>query len=344
MHNRRYETLDGLRGLCALIVAAMHFTGVLNVPGFLAHGGLSVEVFFVLSGFVIARAYEDRLKSGHKFGEFMTWRITRLIPTEVMGTLFGACAMAILCLTGDQPILDGFTPWIFLAGLMTALFLIPVWWTPLKPLYSNWAGIFPINPVLWSLQGEWFINIIYAKWLFRASTALIIALAFLSSMLLIYVDLQPIGFISTMDGLARACMGFLLGVGLYRIHNRGRLHRLPSVNPLIVYAVWFLIALVPPEVRLESIQEITASLVALVLVALLVRSERPMGRAWAFFGRISYPLYACHFGVAMFFKPFFGSGMHSLLWMLPYMAAAIVIAAGINRFAEMIGRALRSKS
>src|SRR3569833_1075389 len=65
----RYESLDGMRGLCAVAVALLHFD---LGAGFLAkHGFLSVDMFFVLSGFVIALKYEDRLRSPNGFRAFL---------------------------------------------------------------------------------------------------------------------------------------------------------------------------------------------------------------------------------------------------------------------------------
>jgi peptidoglycan/LPS O-acetylase OafA/YrhL len=71
MGAKRYESLDGMRGLCALIVTAYHCAYALNTAHFPDSGWLSVDMFFVLSGFVIALAYEDRLKAGFSFSDFL---------------------------------------------------------------------------------------------------------------------------------------------------------------------------------------------------------------------------------------------------------------------------------
>ena len=59
----RYEILDGLRGVAAMLVVAYHlfetyYHGAPNQP--INHGYLAVDFFFVLSGFVIGYAYDDR--------------------------------------------------------------------------------------------------------------------------------------------------------------------------------------------------------------------------------------------------------------------------------------------
>lgn len=82
---RRYLALDGWRGICAVVVAILHFytTGTLGTFGIVANGHLFVDFFFVLSGFVLSFAYIDRLNSGADAG-FMMWRrLGRLWPLHL---------------------------------------------------------------------------------------------------------------------------------------------------------------------------------------------------------------------------------------------------------------------
>ena len=97
----RYEILDGLRGVAAMMVVVFHLfetyiaqigTQVIN------HGYLAVDFFFVLSGFVIGYAYDDRWGAGKLDARgFFKRRLVRLHPMLVAGTLTG-CA---LCYFGD---------------------------------------------------------------------------------------------------------------------------------------------------------------------------------------------------------------------------------------------------
>lgn len=88
----RFEILDGLRGVAAMIVVAFHlFETYSKGPSYqiLNHGYLAVDFFFVLSGFVIGYAYDDR------WGRMTTWdffkrRLIRLQPMVVLGCLIGA--------------------------------------------------------------------------------------------------------------------------------------------------------------------------------------------------------------------------------------------------------------
>lgn len=88
----RFEILDGLRGVAAMIVVAFHLFETYSAgpsDQILNHGYLAVDFFFVLSGFVIGYAYDDR------WGRMTTWnffkrRLIRLQPMLILGTLIGA--------------------------------------------------------------------------------------------------------------------------------------------------------------------------------------------------------------------------------------------------------------
>mgnify|MGYP002926313690 CR=1 FL=1 len=88
----RYEILDGLRGVAAMIVVAFHLLETYSKgPAYqvLNHGYLAIDFFFVLSGFVIGYAYDDRWRR-MSVGEFLKRRLIRLQPMVVIGALIGA--------------------------------------------------------------------------------------------------------------------------------------------------------------------------------------------------------------------------------------------------------------
>lgn len=86
----RYEILDGLRGVAAMIVVAFHlietyFEGQPVIQP-LNHGYLAVDFFYMLSGFVIGYAYDDRW-GRMTTGLFFKRRLVRLHPMLMFGTL-----------------------------------------------------------------------------------------------------------------------------------------------------------------------------------------------------------------------------------------------------------------
>lgn len=88
-----YELLDGLRGVASLLVIWYHvFEGFATSPldQRFNHGYLAVDFFFILSGFVIGYAYDDRWKKTMTVGNFFKRRLIRLHPMVVIGCVLGA--------------------------------------------------------------------------------------------------------------------------------------------------------------------------------------------------------------------------------------------------------------
>jgi peptidoglycan/LPS O-acetylase OafA/YrhL len=85
MKQQRFVALDSLRGICAIMVAIYHFStaSYLADAPFIRNGFLFVDFFFVLSGFVIASSYGDKLRSGLSIAQFMFLRLGRLYPLHV---------------------------------------------------------------------------------------------------------------------------------------------------------------------------------------------------------------------------------------------------------------------
>src|SRR5262245_62777512 len=82
---RRYVALDSWRGIAALLVALHHFSasGAICASGLVQGAWMCVDFFFVLSGFVIAANYRDRLARGFSAMHFMLLRWGRLYPLHV---------------------------------------------------------------------------------------------------------------------------------------------------------------------------------------------------------------------------------------------------------------------
>ncbi|MDE6651814.1 MAG: acyltransferase, partial [Paramuribaculum sp.] len=94
----RYELLDGLRGVAALMVILYHFGEAFAtspVDQQINHGYLAVDFFFVLSGFVLGYAYDDRWKKGMTAANFMLRRVIRLQPMVLIAVIFGVIAFII---------------------------------------------------------------------------------------------------------------------------------------------------------------------------------------------------------------------------------------------------------
>ncbi|MDE7442882.1 MAG: acyltransferase, partial [Muribaculaceae bacterium] len=125
----RYELLDALRGVAALIVIWYHvFEGFASSPvdQYFNHGYLAVDFFFMLSGFVIGYAYDDRWQQGGMtLGKFVKRRLIRLHPMVIVGVLLGAVSF---CVQGSKQ-WDGTSVSLLMVVLAMCfnVFILPVY-------------------------------------------------------------------------------------------------------------------------------------------------------------------------------------------------------------------------
>lgn len=155
----RYEILDGLRGVAALMVIIFHcFETYVPVFGtqIVNHGYLGVDFFFALSGFVIGYAYDDRWDKMTTWG-FFKRRLTRLHPMVIAGTVVGA---SLFFFSGSYfpQTLD--TPgWKFALCFVMGLLMIPC---GMGLDIRGWGELNSFNGPNWSLTFEYVGNILYA--------------------------------------------------------------------------------------------------------------------------------------------------------------------------------------
>lgn len=178
-----YEILDGLRGVAAIMVVLFHLfeTYATNtMTQIINHGYLAVDFFFVLSGFVIGYAYDDR------WGRITTWdffkrRLIRLQPMVVAGSAIG---MMLFYFTGADvfPLVMG-TPWWW----VVIAFLIGSLMIPAPPSFDlrGWQETYSLNGPAWSLTWEYIANVLYAVLVRRFSRPVLAMFVGLSSLLTI---------------------------------------------------------------------------------------------------------------------------------------------------------------
>lgn len=178
-----YALLDGLRGVAAMLVVWYHvfegfqFAGNKPVIDFINHGYLAVDFFFMLSGFVIGYAYDDRWGKSLTMGGFFRRRLIRLHPMVMLGALIGAISFL---LTGMER-WDGThsTLLLTLIALVCSWLMIPALPGMQRDVRGN-GEMFPLNGPCWSLFFEYIGNILYALIIRRLSTRI---LAWLTALL-----------------------------------------------------------------------------------------------------------------------------------------------------------------
>ena len=158
----RYDILDGLRGVAAILVVVSHVCECYMPSSrmwsqWVGHAHLAVDFFFALSGFVIAYAYDDRWGK-MSYWDFAGRRLLRLHPLVVLGCVLG---FAVYLIYGKwvDPNMARLPLWM--AGLLFAMtcFMLPV------PRVVGGVAVFNMNPFNgpnWSLTYEYVANILYA--------------------------------------------------------------------------------------------------------------------------------------------------------------------------------------
>ena len=155
----RYEILDGLRGVAALMVVIFHCFET-YVPTFgtqiVNHGYLAVDFFFVLSGFVIGYAYDDRWDKMSTWG-FFKRRLTRLHPMVIAGMVVGASLFFFS--PSYFPKTQTVEGWKFALCFVMGLFMIPC---GSRLDIRGWNEVNSFNGPQWTLTMEYIGNILYA--------------------------------------------------------------------------------------------------------------------------------------------------------------------------------------
>ena len=164
----RYQILDGLRGVAALMVVFFHrFETYKPVFGtqIINHGYLGVDFFFVLSGFVIGYAYDDRWDKMTTWG-FFKRRIVRLHPMLIAGTVIGACLFFFGASEGLNTIAEC-SGWKFALVFVMGLLMIP---TGPGLDIRGFSETHTFTGPAWTLMYEYIGNILYALFLRKLPT------------------------------------------------------------------------------------------------------------------------------------------------------------------------------
>lgn len=194
-----YNILDGLRGVAALTVVWFHIFEAFatsHLDQGINHGYLAVDFFFILSGFVVGYAYDDRWNK-MTTKDFIKRRIIRLHPMVVMGAIIGAIMFYFQgCSVWDVSQVS--VGMLLLATLMN-LFLIPA--TPGAEIRGV-TEMYPLNGPSWSLFFEYIGNLLYVFFIRKLPTKALSVLVFLAGCgLAVFAIWGPFGDI---------CAGFAL--------------------------------------------------------------------------------------------------------------------------------------
>lgn len=302
-----YNILNGLRGIAAITVVCFHLFEAFatsHLDQSINHGYLAVDFFFILSGFVIGYAYDDRWKT-MKTKDFVKRRIIRLQPMVIMGAIIGACMFYFQgCSVWDVSLVA--LPALFIATLLNAM-LIPA--TPGSEIRGV-GEMYPLNGPTWSLFFEYIGYILYALFIRKFSTiALTVLVVIAGCGLATFAIFGPYGDICAgfqltgtefTGGFLRLLFSFSAGLLLSRIFK--------AIN--IKGAFWLcsfsiIVLLSVPRIGgaehlwMNGLYDTLCFAIFFPLIVFLGASGKTTDkytiRICKFLGDISYPLYMVHY-------------------------------------------------
>jgi len=211
------RSLDTLRGLAALSVAAFHSRDLLGDTALVPHAYMAVDLFFVLSGFILMHRYAAGVVSGElSAARFAQLRFARLYPLYLAATLLGALLFAAKILMGAH--VDGSVSDVARSALYSAM-VVP---DPLASQLRADAPLFPFLGQAWSVLWEFVLSACFFAWLRAGGKGLgwilTLAMAALGVMTVANRSLDGGWQWATLPmGATRALTGFALGILVARI-------------------------------------------------------------------------------------------------------------------------------
>lgn len=303
-----FAILDGLRGVAAIMVVSFHifeahaasrFTQLIN------HGYLAVDFFFLLSGFVVGYAYDDRWGK-MSIGGFFKRRLVRLQPMVIMGSIIGAACFYFQ----DGVLWPGIhlvPVWKMLLVMLVGFTLLPL---PLSMDIRGWTEMHPLDGPAWSLYFEYIANILYALFVRKFSKTGLAILVVLSGAALVHLAvtgpngdviggwaLEPV---QMRIGFTRMMYPFFAGLLLCRL---GKLTRIK--NAFFWCSLLIIIVLAVPRIGnsqqlwMNGLYDSLSIIFMFPLIVYLGAGGAVKGKAAArlckFLGDISYPIYITHY-------------------------------------------------
>ncbi len=348
--------LDAARGIAALSVMLFHVQKYIypniiipSMPSLFHRSFLAVDLFFLMSGLVIARSYETKILNGKLslFG-FCRTRWVRLYPLYFIGTM-GGFAYAVVKLSLLMPT----SVWIWPnagALLLNAIFL--------PNLADRSIEIFPFDPAAWSLALEWLANLLYAIIAVHQSTKRLAVLAVVSFAMLVPCAISNgsldmgWGASTAVGGALRVCFAFTMGVIIWRFISVDTI-KVISIYPFILLSLLTLVILTPFGYVSVYYDLACDLLIFPVFVFVACFSVTPSCLAYIFInlGRISYALYILHNPLMSWFGGFWKLIVHQELSARPLVSGPLLLAfviggsaLAIRVFDEPIRRVLSKRA
>lgn len=318
-HHPRMFQLDGLRGVAAFMIVFYHLDIVYRIGGPFQRGYLFVDLFFLLSGFVLAVSTEKKLNTGIGAFEFTRARFVRLWPLVAVGA-----GVAVIR--------------AFVIGLADPVTLL--WWLLLDllmiPSLAGAGPFYRFNGPQWTLFYELLANFVHALALKRVSTPMMLVLAAAMGGWLVYTvglhgaDTMGVNaptWATWWYALPRVGFSYVLGVWLGRKYREGM--RTPSLPWWVMILVPVLGIMAVPYLPLGKVAgDLAFVMLFMPPVMWLVAMAQPpafMKAPMEWLGNFSLPLYCVHLTVLVWMSEIFGRTT-------PVWISAVVVACLLSWF------------
>ncbi len=357
-----YQVLDGLRGVAAIIVVLFHLAEPLassRLDNVVNHGYLAVDFFFLLSGFVIGYAYDDRWDK-LTIGGFLRRRFERLQPLVVLGMTLGALGFYFTDST-IWPLIDRVPVWKLMVVMLIGYTILPI---PLSMDIRGWQEMHPLNSVGWSLFFEYIANILYALGLRKLpikALALFVVLA--GAVLLHFALTNPNGDLTggwTLNaqhmrvGITRTIFPFFAGLLLSRVVRPVYIKNAFLWCSGLVAAVLLMPRIGGAEqLWMNGLYEAFCIIVVFPLIVYMGASgvvhNQTEGKICTFLGNLSYPLYMTHYVLVYFYVAWVSNHKGITLgqaWpytLLTFSGAIVLAYASLKLYDEPLRAWLRKK-
>ncbi|WP_291767696.1 acyltransferase [Maricaulis sp.] len=323
-------SLTRLRFFAAIWVVVYHWrepwtVDVDSLTQLFAMGRFGVDLFFILSGFVLTHVYAEAREQGRfSFGRFLIARFARIWPLHIAVIGLLACVGLVASVVGvpfDRELFN-------VSDLPANILMVHAW--GFVPEVS-WNG------PSWSISAEWFAYLAFPAYL-MASIALrrrpwlllliSIALFFILDRVHLWMFAETLPMATERFGVIRIIPEFLMGVALYRL---GQSHTLPPafarLSLALVLVIYFLAAHIGVDDRLVA-------LLGAPMIFLLAELDRHAGETksglFVYLGDISYTIYMIH-------VPFFMVAFNLLQDVLGVLDQAMPTLVFVSLGTVMIG-------
>lgn len=336
LNKPHYNVLDGLRGVAAITVVCFHIFEAFatsHLDQRINHGYLAVDFFFILSGFVIGYAYDDRW-SKMSTKDFIRRRIIRLHPMVVMGAVIGAIMFYFQgCSVWD---VSSVTVMALLGATLLNALLIPA-----MPGHEvrGLGEMFPLNGPSWSLFFEYIGNILYALIIRKFSTKILALLVFIAGCgLATFAIAGPYGDICAgfslteiefTAGFLRVLFSFSAGLLLSRIFRPANIKGAFWICSITIVTLLALPRLGGAEhLWINALYDTICCVVIFPIIVYLGASgkstDKYTTRLCRFLGDISYPLYTVHYPFIYLYYAWVKNNKLTFEQSLPGAAAVVI--------------------